>query len=87
MLRLGHIAFFGIAFVNLAFAGTVAAGWSRPPGYSAWALAAAEVLMPGVCFLAAWKKPMRQLFVLPVACVAVGVGGVLVNFQFSIFDF
>ena len=41
MLRLGHIAFFGIGLLNLAFAATAMGGLSRPPMFSAMALAAA----------------------------------------------
>lgn len=78
LLRLGHIAFFGIAFINLAFVLTVdVMKWSQPPIACAYALAAANVLMPGICFLSAWKKPFRQLFFIPVLCVLAGIAGVL----------
>jgi len=64
MARLGHISFFGIALLNLAFAMT------SPTGPLA-ALAsplflAGAVLMPTVCFLSVWKKPFRHLFFAPV---------------------
>ncbi len=70
MLRLGHISFFGIAFLNFVFAATVLIA-ARP--HYAWAspmLLAGAVLMPSVCALAAWKKPLRHLFPLPVICLA-----------------
>jgi hypothetical protein len=35
--------------------------------------------MPLVCYLAAWRPPMRHLFFLPVGCVLVGVGGLLLE--------
>ena len=77
MLRLGHISFFGIAALNLGFALTVRRlGWQAPP-QACLALAAAIVLMPAVCFLAAWRRPMRQLFFLPVGCVLVAVVSLL----------
>ncbi len=41
------------------------------------ALASANLLMPGVCYLSAWKKPLRHLFVIPVTCVLAGAGGLL----------
>ncbi len=73
LVRLGHIAFFGLAFVNLAFVVTA----SRLPDDTN--LTAASILlivgaatMPTVCFLAAWKKPMRHLFVVPVVSLAIG---------------
>lgn len=77
MMRLGHVAFFGIAALNLGFTLTVRRlGWTAPPA-ACVALASAIVLMPGVCYLAAWRKPMRHLFVLPVGAVLVGVVGLL----------
>ena len=79
MLRLGHIAFFGIGLLNLAFALTAMGGLSRPPMFSAVALATAAALMPGVCYLAAWRKPLRHLFAVPVVCVLIGVVGLLVG--------
>ena len=80
MLRLGHIAWFGIGLLNLAFAVTVRwLGWvdAGRVALPSAALAAAGVLMPVTCYLAAWRKPMRHLFALPVGCVLVGVGGLL----------
>ncbi len=78
LMRLGHIAFFGIGLLNLSFAvTTLFPGWSTPPAWSAYALASAIVLMPGICFLSAWKKPLRHLFFLPVLAVLIGVGGML----------
>ncbi len=77
MLRLGHISLFGIAALNLGFALTIRRlGWQAPAG-ACFALAAANVLMPAVCFLAAWRRPMRQLFFLPVGCVLIAVVSLL----------
>lgn len=78
LLRLGHVSLFGIAFLNLAFAGTAdllgwPAGGSGAPAAAAAAsplLLAGAVLMPAVCALAAWRKPLRHLFALPVASLA-----------------
>ena len=79
MMRLGHIAFFGIAMLNVAYATTVHyLHWSNPPAVPSIALAAANFLMPAVCFFAAWKRPFRHLFFLPVSCVLVGVLGILI---------
>lgn len=71
LIRLGHISFFGIAFLNLAYANTV---WllgadSHVPEASVL-LAAGAVLMPLVCYLAAWRKPLCHLFPLPVLSLA-----------------
>ena len=80
LMRLGHVSFFGIAFLNLAFAWTARqSGWGPYSPIPAVTLAAAQVLMPLVCYLAAWRPGMRRLFVLPVSCVLVGAGGLLLG--------
>jgi len=35
--------------------------------------------MPACCFLAAWRKPLRHLFPIPVLAVAVGVLSILIG--------
>ena len=75
MTRLGHISFFGLGFLNLACAFTLALA---DPGPTAARVAALGLLtgaatMPVCCFLAAWRKPFRHLFPLPVAGVLVGL--------------
>jgi hypothetical protein len=78
MLRLGHVSFFGIAMLNLAFAVTVKyLGWPTPHAGASIALAADNGLMPLACGLAAWRRPLRHLFAVPVACVLAGVIGLL----------
>jgi hypothetical protein len=78
MLRLGHISFFGIAALNLGYSLTLNhLGWPRPPVLASVALAAANFLMPLACALAAWRVRLRHVFALPVACVLVGVMGLL----------
>lgn len=81
LLRLGHISLFGLAFVNIAFVLTVERmGWKpgATPGIEAASalFAAGAALMPAVCGLAAWRKPLRNLFVLPVGCLA-GAAGIV----------
>ena len=80
LMRLGHVSFFGIALLNLAFAWTVGnPGWCPASSLPAAALVSAQALMPIVCYLAAWRQPMRRLFFLPVACVFVGAGGLVLE--------
>lgn len=76
LTRLGHIAFFGTGLLCLAM------------GLTAHALAldvallrvagcltiAGALLMPTVCFLSAWRKPLRHLFALPVLGLVSGTG-------------
>lgn len=74
MLRLGHIAFFGLGFVNLLFGLTVRMqGLPVPyPGAAAGSLVLGAFTMPLCCYLTAWRKPFRHLFPIPVLSVAVG---------------
>jgi len=79
MLRLGHISFFGLAALNLIFAVSVfIAGGAFHPAAS-WGLLAGALLMPGVCFLAAWRKPLRHLFPLPVVAIFTGALATLIG--------
>lgn len=79
LLRLGHISFFGIAFLNLGLAGTLAlTGRDGALATTSMLMAAGAVLMPTVCFLAAWRKPLRHLFALPVLCL-IGAAGTLLG--------
>jgi len=80
MLRLGHISFFGLALINLCYAVTIdQLHWPAPPPAVAWTLAAAALLIPATCFLAAWRKPLRHLIALPVSCVFIAVFSLLLR--------
>lgn len=75
LTRLGHISFFGLAFVNLAYAFTQTVVplndfWSR---LAMHAFIVGAVSMPACCFLSAWRKPFRHAFFIPVSAVLVGV--------------
>ena len=75
LTRLGHISFFGLAFVNMAFAMTqFISPLTEPWGRTALILfTIGAIAMPTVCFLTAWKKPLRQLFFIPVGTILGGV--------------
>ena len=84
LLRLGHISLFGLAFLNLAFAVTAErSGWRADAGHgiglASVLFVAGAALMPTVCGLAAWRKPLRRLFPLPVLCLASASGIVAWN--------
>lgn len=83
LVRLGHISFFGLAFINFAFFLTTEQWADAGPTYlsrfSSWLLVAGAVAMPSVCFLAAWKKPLRHLFFVPVGLLVAGVVIVTLN--------
>jgi len=75
MLRLGHISFFGIGFLNFFFGLTLSL-ISLPEAYARIAsigFLTAVVAMPACCYLSAWKQPLRLLFPIPVIAVLAGV--------------
>ena len=69
MLRLGHISFFGLGFVNFVYSLTLKLFQPELPYQQtiSAALIVGAVTMPLCCFLAAWKKPLRHLFPIPAA--------------------
>jgi len=78
MSRLGHISFFGIAFLNLAFVNTIRLlGSEYTLAFPSLLLIAGSVLMPTVCYLSAWRKPFRHLFFLPVLSLLIAAGLIL----------
>ena len=76
LTRLGHISFFGLAFVNMAFAGThymlgLDEKWAQ---WAAISFAIGAAAMPTCCFLSAWRKhPFRHFFFIPVSGVLFGI--------------
>jgi len=73
MIRLAHVSFFGIAFINLAYALSVRFFDIEHP--SAWPpllFIAGAVTMPVVCYLSAYRKPLRHLFFVPVLSLLAG---------------
>ena len=79
LLRLGHVSLFGLGLLNLAFFLTAdRLGWTAagtPGARTASVLfVAGAVLMPTVCALAAWRRPLRHLFVLPVGSLGTAAG-------------
>ena len=81
LTRLGHIAFFGLGFLNLIFAATSAqiplSG--RTLVIASWALMLGAITMPLCCFLSAWRKPLRHLFPIPVLSVTTGILVILIG--------
>ena len=75
LLRLGHISFFGIGMLNLLFGlslQSVSLSVASAEIASIGLLTAA-VTMPLVCMMAAWHKPLRHFFVIPVLGVFAGI--------------
>lgn len=74
MIRLGHIAFFGLGFLNLGFAVTakvhfIGIGLAAPSAL----LIVGAATMPAVCYLSAWRPVFRQLFFIPAGSVTLAV--------------
>lgn len=75
LLRLGHIACFGMGLMNILFALSLQV---LPMGESAARVASiawvvALLAMPLCCWLAAWRKCCRHLFPVPVAATLVAL--------------
>lgn len=74
MVRLGHVAFFGIGILNLAFALTARAlGISSGLALPSALLLLGAATMPLVCYLAAYRRPFRHLFFVPALSVGAAV--------------
>jgi hypothetical protein len=79
LVRLGHIAMFGLGILNVLFALSVSAR-PLPPAYVPFAsagFAAAVVTMPLCCFLTAWRPSFRHLFPVPVVSLLLGLGALV----------
>jgi hypothetical protein len=83
LIRLAHISFFGLGFINIIFALSLRASVPvRHPAMLDWAsllIALGAVAMPLVCYLSAWRMPFRQLFVVPVICMVLGVAALILS--------
>jgi hypothetical protein len=78
MIRLGHIAFFGLGLINLAFALTAAvfhvdSGTALPSVL----LIIGAATMPLVCYLSAFKPSFRHLFFIPALATIGGIAAFL----------
>jgi hypothetical protein len=72
LVRLGHVSFVGTGLLNLGAHWTLAHLMVAEP-VPTWirgAFVAGAVAMPAVCFAAAFAKPARALFAVPIALLA-----------------
>lgn len=81
LVRLGHISFFGIGFINILFALSVAVLPLAGLYYKAASasLIVGAITMPACCFLAAWHEPLRRLFPIPVVATFAGITSALLG--------
>lgn len=79
MLRLAHISFFGLGFINLMYGLTLLAiPLPRPLStVGSLGLIVGVITMPLCCYLTAWKTGFRHLFPVPVLGVATGIIAIL----------
>ena len=79
MLRLAHISFFGVGFINVMFGLTLQALQLTGPAtvVGSLGLIVGVITMPLCCYLTAWKKIFRHLFPVPVLGVATGIVAIL----------
>jgi len=75
LMRLGHIAFFGLGFLNIVFALTlqnrpVDGGFADAASY---AMILGAATMPVCCFLTAWRRGFRHFFPIPVLALGYGI--------------
>ena len=78
MVRLGHISFFGIGLLNLAFALTAeSVGLTSGLELPSYLLIVGAVAMPAVCYLSAFRDAFRHLFFIPAGAVTVAIAAFL----------
>jgi hypothetical protein len=78
MIRLAHVAFFGIGFLNLGFALSAdALGIESGLALPSILLVVGAVAMPAVCYLSAYRDSFRHFFFVPVLSVVVAVAAFL----------
>ena len=75
MVRLGHISFFGLGFLNILFGlegprVRVCPTWLA---IASWSLVAGGVAIPLCCALMAWRPAFRPAFAVPVASLLLGI--------------
>jgi hypothetical protein len=85
LVRLGHIAFFGLGMINVLFALSLTAFPAPQPYtyFASGALAIGALSMPACCLLAAWRPGLRYLFPLPVLSILGGLGSVLAGWVYA----
>lgn len=85
MMRLGHIAFFGLGFLNILLELTMEA---RPlpsiyTGVASYSLIIGALTMPICCFLTAWRREFRHSFPIPVLAISTSIILVVVAFFYE----
>ena len=79
MVRLGHISFFGLGFLNILFALTLTVGSFEimPVQIASCGLIVGALTMPACCYICAWRKNLWILFPIPVVSLFLGTCALL----------
>jgi hypothetical protein len=74
LVRLGHISFLGLGFLNILFAlgGPRVRLAELPLDVASWALIVGGISMPISCGLMAWRRAFQPVFAIPVSCLLLG---------------
>ena len=74
MIRLAHISFFGLGFINLfATLSVRVLGIEGGSCLVSLLLVVGAATMPTVCYLSAWRPVFRHLFFIPAGSVTLGI--------------
>lgn len=79
MIRLGHVSFFGIGFLNIGMAFCLPLAAQKAHSWITPLYIIGAIAMPSVCFLSAWKKGFHNLFFIPVLSLVSGTLLYLIN--------
>lgn len=72
MIRLGHIAFFGIGFLNLGL-GLTSLALDIESAIASTLMIVGAITMPLLCYLSAFQPKFRYLFFIPAGSVILSV--------------
>jgi len=72
LIRLAHISFFGIGFLNLGM-GLTCLALGIEPGLASLLMLVGAVMMPTVCYLSAFRPAFRHLFFIPAGSILAAI--------------
>ena len=81
LVRLAHISFFGLGFLNLLYALTTGFISVAEPyrSVASICLIVGAITMPLCCYLTAWRTRFRHLFPVPVLATAAAIVSLLIG--------
>lgn len=74
LIRLGHISFLGLGFLNILFAHSLERIHLEPPllATASWSFIVGALTMPICCGMMAWRRETQPLFAIPVLSLLIG---------------